>query len=188
MYLQPLASHRLWSWTTGLGLMIAGLFTTTPALAAEQVVMKYHVIERSVSVEALTTFAETGEMSSALEYYFDASGQKPERIRRFLTREVEFGVVPLDQILNSFMGDTMLDQVSNYIHTPSDRANREAMRSALVLSASDDNRVSLLEVIQKYPTQEVHVDGDRIVTAYRQIQGFGDYIADILNEIDVPLF
>lgn len=180
--------HRLGQKMASLGLVFAGLWAATPGIAAEQVVLKYHIYQRSVSVEELTTFAETGEMSSALRFYFDASGQKPERIRRFLTREVEFGVVPLDQILNSFMGDMMLDQISNYIQTPSDRTNREAMRSALILSASDDDRISLLEIIQKYPTQEVHVDGDRIVVAYRQIRGLGDYVADILDEIDLPLF
>jgi hypothetical protein len=55
-------------------------------------------------------------------------------------------------------------------------ASRQAIRSALILSASPDNRVSLIEVIQKYPTAEVELEGERILQAYRQIDAIGGLI------------
>jgi hypothetical protein len=160
--------------------------SSSSALAAEQVVLRYRVIERSVPVEDLTTFVETGETTRQLRSYFRLSGQDPERIRRALSNEVEVDVVPLDRVLNSFLGDAILDQTSEFVRTPSDEANREAMRSALILSASDDNRISLLEVIQNYPTRELHVNGNRIVATYRQIQTMQETITNALEKIGLP--
>jgi hypothetical protein len=43
------------------------------------------------------------------------------------------------------------------------------MRAALVLSASEDNNISILEIAQNYPTQEVYIDGNRLSETYAQI-------------------
>ncbi|NJO40760.1 MAG: alpha/beta hydrolase [Cyanobacteria bacterium CRU_2_1] len=180
----PTSIRRVLFLTIGTGLTVAASLWSATAIAAEQVVMKYQIFERSVSVADLTTFAETGEASSELENYMEASGQDPELIRRMLTREVEIGVVPLDRMLNNAVGDVMLDQVSEFVYTPSGAADREAMRSALVLSASDDDHVSLIEIIQKYPTQQVYVDGNRINAAYRQIENLRENVGGVLDTLE----
>jgi hypothetical protein len=94
--------------------------------------------------------------------------------------------VPLDRVLNSFLGDAILDQMGDFVHTPSGEADREAMRSALILSASDDNRISLIEVIQNYPTREMHVNGNRIVATYRQIANIQETVTNALERIGWP--
>ncbi|MEH2395472.1 MAG: alpha/beta hydrolase [Nostoc sp.] len=55
------------------------------------------------------------------------------------------------------------------IYIPSPRADRQALQAALVLSASQNGQVSLIEVINNYPKNEVEVDGDRLESAYRQL-------------------
>lgn len=165
----------------GLGVLSLSL----PALAAETVVMTYGVLEASVSVEELTTFAETGEQSSRLKRYIRQSGQEPGAVRRTLTREVDVDVVVLDSLLNNVAGEYVLDQVGEVIHTRSGGANRQAMRSALVLSASEDNTLSLIEVIQNYPTSEVMVDGERMASAYAQIADLSDRVGEWFNLPDL---
>jgi hypothetical protein len=158
------------SWIAATGLTVAGLLIgSTQAIAAERVVMRYGSFERSASVEELTHFVETGETTRQLRAYFRMSGQDPEQFRQLLSREVEVDVVTLDRLLNNPVGDVMLDQMGRFVHTPSGDTNREAMRSALVLSASDGGSISLLEVMQNYPTRQIHVDGNQAVAAYRQI-------------------
>jgi hypothetical protein len=51
-------------------------------------------------------------------------------------------------------------------------ASRQALRSALVLSASPDRQITLLEVLQTYPTTTVVLEGDLIEPAYRQLAQF----------------
>lgn len=164
---------------------LGSLALTLPGFAAENVVLTYGVLEASVSVDELTTFAETGEQSSKIKRYIRQSGQEPDEIRQTLTREVDMDVVVLDSLLNNRAGEFLLDQVGEVIHTRSGSANRQAIRSALVLSASDDNQLSLIEVVQNYPTADVMVDGKRLASAYEQIAELSDRAQEVMDLFDV---
>ncbi|MBD1868805.1 alpha/beta hydrolase [Cyanobacteria bacterium FACHB-471] len=164
-----------------LGIGVSVPLWATGAMAAEQVVLKYSVLRQSVSVAELTTLAETGETSRSLRRYLRLAGKQPEEVRQTLTEEAQVNVVLVDRGLNNPIGDTVLDQVGEAIYPPSGEASREALRSALVLSASDDDRISLIEVIQNYPTDEVVVDGDRLVAAYGQLQAIQERFGGLLE-------
>lgn len=166
-----------------LGAIAALGVISLPAIAAEQVILKYRVLRESVSVPELTTFAQTGEISSDLQAYFKLSGQKPETVRETLTKPVKINPVLLDRILNSPVGEVLLDQMGQAIQTPKGGAERQALRSALVLSASEDGELSILEVLQKYPTAEVVLDGDRVEGAYRQLNDLAERLKNPLGDI-----
>lgn len=166
-----------------LGTAIALAVLSPAAIASEQVVLKYNIFERSVSVEELTTFAETGKLSRDLKAYMRASKQDPEKIRQTLTDKVEVNVTTLDRVLNSIVGDVALEQLSQYIYTSSRKADKEAMRAALVLSASEDDSISILEIAQNYPTPEVYVDGNRLVETYAQISLLRGGLDNLLERI-----
>lgn len=157
------------------------LFSSTNALAAEQVVLKYRIFRESISVDELTTFAETGELSRSLRVNLALARQDPRVVRRYLTEPVKVNFVFLDRVLNSPVGNLVLDNVSQVIHTPSRRADRQALRSAMILSARQDGQISLIEIIQNYPTQEVEVEGDRLQSAYRALRRIGGRLQDKLK-------
>lgn len=171
------------------GLFLAGcgniLLPTFPAEASEQVLIKYQIFQRSVSVSELTRFADTGELSNQLEAYMDTAKQNPDNLRRTLATAVPVNLIFLDRVLNSQMGELLLDRLSLAVHTPSHQASRQALRSALILSASDDSQITLMETIQKYPTQQVHVEGERLQDAYNQLTRLARPIQGILNIIDL---
>jgi hypothetical protein len=155
--------------------------------------MRYGPFQRSASVEELTHFVETGETTRQLRAYFRMSGQDPEQFRQLLSQEVDVDVVTLDRLLNNPVGDVLLDQMGRFVHTPSGDTNREAMRSALVLSASNGNRISLLEVMQNYPTRQIHINGNEALSAYRQISTIQERadairrgLSGILETLGVP--
>lgn len=144
----------------------------TPAGAAESVRLNYRGFSRSVPVALLTTLAETGESSGSLGGLLDQAGQNPAELRSLLTNPLPVSPVVLDRSLNSGPGEWVLDQLGDSIHTGTGEADRQALRSALVLSASDDSHITLLEVLQKYPTEEVVLEGDRIQDAYNSLASF----------------
>jgi hypothetical protein len=148
----------------GLGLSIAtgALLWATRAPAADRIVLQYGFLSGSVAVEDLTTLAETGETSLELKAYLLLANQDPESLRKILTQEVGVNGNLLDGLLKTSPGEMMLDQVSEVLHTPSNNANRQALRSAIVTSALPDGKLTLLEVLQNYPTEELHVNGDRL--------------------------
>ncbi|MEP0868352.1 alpha/beta hydrolase [Trichocoleus desertorum AS-A10] len=164
-----------------VGITAGMLLSSSNAIAAEQVVLKYKILREKISVQELTRLTETGTPSPALATYLKLAGKSPEDIRQPLTQVVKVNPRLLDRVLNSWAGNAVLDQISPAIHTPSNQANRQALRAALTLSASPDGKLTLMEVLQNYPTQEVEVEGDRLVGAYRQLSRLSDRLENLLN-------
>ncbi|MEG4207547.1 alpha/beta hydrolase [Microcoleus sp. Pol7_A1] len=180
-------------WTLFLAAGAGIVFYSSAAVAAEKVVLKYSAIRMTLPVSELEIFAETGKMSPALEMLLGKAKKDPQAVRSSLNRPVKVSQSFLDRTLNSQVGEIILDEVGQVIRTPSGNANREALREALVLSATNDNEITLLEAMKNYPTPEVYVEGDRLVEAYgklvalsEQLGGVSERLQDILNKIRLP--
>ena len=150
--------------------MITVIYSSTQLHAAESVILKYGFWQESISITELSTFVETGEMSSALRAHLALANQNPEAVRKVLSKKISVNPVLLSQILNSPPGGMLLDGVSQYIKTPSGRASRESLRGALVTSALPDSNIRLIEVLENYPTSEVYLEGDAMAEIYRRLQ------------------
>jgi hypothetical protein len=156
-------------WIIGFVVLLSVGFWSDRAEAAQWVVLKYRFLRERVSVPELTTFVKTGELSRTLRAYLKLAKKEPAELRRTLTQEVKVNPTFLYQVLKTPVGDGMLDQVSQVVHTPSNRANRESLRGALVSSALPDGNITLIETLQNYPTPEVHVEGERLAEVIQNI-------------------
>ena len=154
------------------GAAIGSAAISGTAIAADEVVFHYRSFERRVAVADLADLVETGETTRQLDYYLARTNQAPATMQTHLTRTVTLDPLLLDRGLNSPLGDLVLDKLGTMFHTRSRQANRQALRAALVLSASDDGQVHVLELMQNYPTPELHVDGDRLEAVYEQLVAF----------------
>ena len=159
--------------TLCLSICAGMVFYTGIALGAEKVIMRASVFELSISLDELQNFAETGEVSASLRDVFRTAKVNRQIARQALTQPVPMNLLVLDRTLNSPLGEAWLDEMGKIVHTRVNQANREALRAALILSASKDNQISLLEVIENYPTSEVLVQADRLASAYQQLSRFG---------------
>lgn len=139
--------------------------------AAESAIIKYYIFQGSVSVSELKQLSETGELAPALASQLKMANQKPEEFRKLLNRRVAADPIFLSKFLNNFLGESLLDYATEIVHTPDRSASRQALRGALVTSALDDKEIQLIEVLENYPTSEVHVDGNRLVDLINQIEG-----------------
>lgn len=174
LILEALPYSRIASVYTYLIAVTATVLLSVSALAAQKVIVKAGIFRVSVPVSQLEHFAETGEMSSSLKEIVKATKQEPPVVRHALTYEVTVDFLFLDRALNHPLGELLLDKLGEVVHTPSNQANRQALRSAVVLSAASDDKISLLEVIQNYPTSEVEVEGERIIEAAEHLRRFSD--------------
>lgn len=142
----------------------------SPVKAAEKVVLNYGMWQGSIPVGEMTAFCETGEASSSLAYYIRLSNQSSERVQKVLCKPIPVNGVILSKMLNNPLGGFVLDLFGQVITTPSNKASRESLRGALVTSALNNNDLSIIEVLQNYPTSEVHLNGDRLLEFYRQAE------------------
>jgi hypothetical protein len=164
--------HNVW-----MGAIVTLCLTAIPALAAEKVRLNYGPLSRSLPLSDLREFAETGETTRKLQSYIKRSGQDPDQIRAGLNNSAAIDPVRLDSLLNSVPGDLLLEEVGEVIHTPSDRANRQALRSALILDASRDQQISLIDTLEEYPTPEVAIEADRLaklIRQFNQLRAYGE--------------
>jgi hypothetical protein len=176
---------RFWLQRLALvSLVSAGvLLSSTSAFAAERVVLKYRIFSESIPVKELSTFAETGELSKLLRVNLNLARQDPKVVRYYLTEPVKVNLVLLDRLLNNPLGNVVLDEVSQVIHTPSRQTDRQALRSALILSARSDNNITLIETIQNYPTAVVQVEADQLERAYRQLSRLEGRLQNLLDKL-----
>lgn len=160
--------HRALGLAIGINLCLAGIFTSN-AIAAEQIIFKYQRLSESLSVKELTTFAMTGKTSPKLEVYLNLLQGDPKKLRQDLTNQVSISPLALNQFLDSWVGKLTLDEASQIIRPRSTQASKQALRSAIALSTAKDNKFSLVEVFQNYPTAQVEVDIDRLIQTDRRI-------------------
>ena len=157
---------------------------SSAALGAERVVFNYGSVSRSVPVADLETFVETGETSSIVRFILNVSNSEPEQMRQLLTYDIGLNLLFIDRVFNSLPGEYVLFELGSAFSTKSGKANIQALRSALTLSASDDSKISLLEFLQKYPTEGLYVDGVRVQTVANDAIGFVDRIG---VQLELPI-
>ena len=167
-------------------LFTSGFIAAIPnsALAADKVTFEYGAISESVPIEELEAFATTGETSASIDTILKASNQHPWVMRRVLIQQVPANNKAIYDLLNTAPGEYVLSQTSNVVGTRSDRANKTALRGALITCASNDNRVSLLELLQEYPVEQVYVNGKLLAKARRNLTNF---VRDTRDYIRIPI-
>lgn len=169
----------------GMGaIAAASLVTISPnAQAADEIVFRYGILRQRLSVVELAKFAETGEKSPVLERYLRRTNSNPEEIRQALNQPVDVSQSTLDRGLNNVVGNLLLDELGKMIQTPDDQGNREALRTALVDSTARDNKLTILEVIQNYPAEEIHLDVKRAIKTYNQLAKYQQPVQNILERV-----
>jgi len=186
--IQPLL--RTLSCSLGIGL----LSYSVAAQAADRMVLKYGILRDSVSIESLTVLAETGQVPRNLQPTLRRMRQEPEEVRKILTKPVELNAQVLNLVLTSPLGTVTLDELAEIISTPGEDAstNRQSIRSALTLAALDDNQVTLLEFLQKYPSNKMVVDVKRLLKAYEKIDNLSSQVQQAIQLLQtlksIPLF
>jgi hypothetical protein len=167
-----------------LGAAVMALASGQPAHAAERLYFTYGPLGRSISISELRDFAETGEPSQQLRWYLNAANLESERFRAVLTREIPVGLQFVDRLTYSLPGEFVLFQVGQVVHTQSRQANIQALRSALILSVSEDNRLSLLEFLENYPTEGIYVDGVVLARVANRVRDVVDEIEPVVASIE----
>lgn len=125
----------------------------------KRLIFRFGPFGRSISIEELTHFAETGEASRALQSYLQIANLEPANFRAILNQQIVVDFRLIDRALSSLPGEYALFRISDVLHTRSREADIQALRSALLLSARDDNRISPIEFLQHFPTQQIYVNG-----------------------------
>jgi predicted dienelactone hydrolase len=141
------------------------------AVAAENIILNYGVLEFSVSVDSLETYAKTGKIDSELKSYTDFL--TPKQLAEFkvgLTTSADFSHLAIAQFLYSFQGEKILERMSRVFETQARQPGFYAIRSALILAAADENGgLTPLNVLKKFPTKTLRIDSRQGLETFKDL-------------------
>ncbi len=165
---------KLLTQTVALGVGAIVLFSSNNADAAEQVILKYGNFQGPVSVEELNQFAETGKTTPTLRAYLQAAQQEPALARKALKAGIKADPAFLNNLLSSWAGPVLVNQIGEVVHPPAGELNQQALRTALSESIEQNGEVTLLGAIQNYPSTSVELKGDRLIPVYERLTNLAE--------------
>lgn len=173
----------LWG-ISGLSVVLAleGFFLS-PALAAENIVLKAGPFSRSLPVEDLRAYAETESVSSELKPLlrrFDSDDQT--MLREFLQIKYPFNVVAVDSLLKTDYGQQFLSDAAA-ITVRRDDAAVQALRAGLILGTRPPEGLGVISFLEAYPSENLTVD---LPQAFRFIKA-NNQILQRLGGLRIPM-
>ena len=159
--------------------VIGSLGAIAPGQAAEKVILKYSVLQESISVAQLSNLSKTGETSPELHSYLELVNKKPEELRQILNHSIVVTPKVLSGVLDSFAGKYLLKKLSEVIHSHSAPNNKDSLRNALIASVNTNDDIRLIEVLENYPDPELQVEGDRLMELYQQVKAIAGNFSNL---------
>lgn len=165
---------------TALG-VLSGMMVTLPVRSAEDLYFDYGVLGRQISVSSLETFATHGTIDDELAPYLDEiSPENRQELQRILSTplvKLSDGIPEqigdpfvLSQWLYSPIGEIVLASVGQLIQTQGHQNGQQAIRASMVLAAADPAGLSLINILQFYPTGGIRLDLPQILALSEAIE------------------
>ncbi len=161
-----------------LALLLGTIATTTIALAspvlakAERIYVTYGLLERSVQLEALERYAETGQLDDDLYVYTSyVSKEQRQQLRKILQAKADVSAVAISQFLYSPQGELLLKRLGQFIQPEARTDGGVAIRSALILAAADPvEGLSPLNIMRKFPTRGIRINLQKTLQVAGEIE------------------
>lgn len=156
----------VWFWSLGLVQVAIALSPTfaKPSYAADRITFSLGGnIERSISVDSLEIYAKEGritpELAPYIGYIKKSSPDALARVRGLLSQRANLDVTTVDRLAYSPQGECLLAQANKAFHTGARLPAGQGLRGAAIVAAADQNEgLTLLNVIRRFPTPVLRVD------------------------------
>lgn len=133
----------------------------------------------SVSVDALETFAETGEISSDLKLYARfLSDPLLAQLRTGLTFKLPLDVVMVDNVAYSPLGRDVLFNLGKVVQATPGENGQTALRAAVINAAAnaDPEGWTLVDALRSFPTQSINIDLMDLLALRQELALYFNYI------------
>ncbi|MEH2365983.1 MAG: alpha/beta hydrolase [Nostoc sp.] len=145
--------------------------TAYPALGAERIRFNYGLLERSIPISSLETYARTGKVDEDLAGYTQYVSKKElTQLRKVLLTPIPLNEIEISQFLYTPIGEELLKKLGKVLQTESRLSGFYAIRAALILSAADRKDFTLLNVLHKFPTNAISINLDQSLAIAETLQ------------------
>ena len=153
-----------------LGLGTGLLCFSNSAIAAESILLTYDNEKLNITISELQSFARTGDLTPQMESFFNTTKQVPTVWSNLITDEVK---VPqfIESFLESPRGRFILHRIETVVFHLNEKSEQE-IDTALIDSMEDDDRISIIELVEKYPESTVTINLNGLETDYQEVKQF----------------
>lgn len=162
---------RLWF----LSLMISSisaLISSLPLNAAEEIRAIFGPAKLSIRTESLEELATEGTVNQNLAFYLNLLGANSQDITNFrnaLNKRADLDPLLVARILNTGIGETLLERLGRLINIQGGRNGKFALRAALIQAALDPQEgLTLMNFFRKLPTN-MEVDLSNVMRLSRSV-------------------
>ncbi len=145
------------------------LLIALPSQAADRIYLSYGLLGRSIPLEQLETFAETGKSAGTLRSILQRfSADQQTEIQKLLQTQYAVDPVMFDRFAYTSSGEKLLQEVGQIIQSEARQNGFKGIRSAVTLAADDPGGLSILGFLQKFPT-DMRIDLRRVLNLVQRI-------------------
>ncbi len=167
-------SSRFFSWTQALlvGVGASLLCFSSSATAAETIVVRFKDAEITIDTSEIAKFANTGFLPEQLAQFLNTHRQIPEDIRTVLTDRIKISSKFVEKNIDSSVGQFALLKLDELIQNSSVREDLESLKAAILKEVNRTGSISLLGLIEAYPTPTIHLNLTGLEAAYEDARHF----------------
>lgn len=156
-------------------------------ISAQRIDFNYSLLGFNLKVQDLATFAETGEISDSLNYYFRYIPEKQiQQLRKFLRQSYDVDPVLVYRYSRTSAGVKMLQRIGEIIQLPGYINGFYGLRAAVVQTAQSPDGISFVDFLQRFPT-DIKLNLEELLQLVKQVaqteEDTEEFIASLTPEI-----
>lgn len=155
-------------------------------MAAEKISFRYNLLEFSLPSKSLETYAKTGEIDSNLNLYLKyIDREDAHKLQKILNRSIAIDRVKLYRFLNTAVGKQILNTVGELIQPSSTQNGFYALRSALILAASEPDGLTLMNFIRHFPSEVMYINGENsldVITTFSKLINYSNNAVAVIKK------
>ncbi|EAQ76602.1 hypothetical protein WH5701_05005 [Synechococcus sp. WH 5701] len=142
----------------------------TPVLAAQQVTFRLGELQRSVPVADLSDFVRTGTISNNISFLIDPLKPRDRQALRFaLSHPFPTTSLEVADFLQTPMGGVVVRQFAKLFERPPAEVV-PALSGALILGVSSGKGLRLMDVLEKYPLENLIIGVPKVMNLARRLR------------------
>ena len=156
------------------------IFNAPKVQSAEKIKIIYSVFSRTVTVDSLKDFAESGNSSKSLRRILRATGSSDSEIQSVLNKNFEIPITIASKLVYSEIGNVILNRLSSILHTPNtndERTGMLALRSSIIQGLYTGNgKINLVSFFESYPTKTVILNVNALSKVMNKVQSISELL------------
>ncbi len=154
--------------------------------SAEKIKIVYSIFSRTVSVNSLKNFAETGNTSNSLRRILNTTGSSDDEIKSVLNKNFAIPITIASKLVYSEIGNIFLTRLSSILHPP--KANDEktgmlALRSSVIQGLYlGDEKINLIKFFESYPTKTVILNVNALSKVMNKVESVSELLEFFSNK------